>query len=187
MINSGSLNGLSKRNAIARMIEELEAKGVGRAAKTYRLRDWLISRQRYWGTPIPMLHAEDGTIVPVPADELPVVLPSVEGLDLKPKGSSPLGAATEWVEVTDPETGQTMRRDPDTMDTFVDSSWYFLRFLSPNDPTRRSRCPRPASGVPSTSTSAASSTRSCTCSTRDSSRRRCSTWAWWSSPSRSRA
>lgn len=134
MINSGSLNGLSKRNAIARMIDELQAKGVGRAAKTYRLRDWLISRQRYWGTPIPMLHAEDGTIVPVPEDELPVALPSVEGLDLKPKGASPLGAATEWVEVTDPETGQKMLRDPDTMDTFVDSSWYFLRFLSPTDP-----------------------------------------------------
>ncbi|KTS04986.1 leucyl-tRNA synthetase [Microbacterium testaceum] len=136
MINSGSLNGLSKRNAIARVIEELEAKGVGRAAKTYRLRDWLISRQRYWGTPIPMLHGEDGSITPVPADQLPVVLPSVEGLDLKPKGTSPLGAATEWVQVTDPETGQTLLRDPDTMDTFVDSSWYYLRFLSPGDETQ---------------------------------------------------
>lgn len=135
MMNSGSLNGMSKRNAIARMIEELEAKGVGRAAKTYRLRDWLISRQRYWGTPIPMLHGADGSITPVPADQLPVVLPSVEGLDLKPKGTSPLGAATEWVQVTDPETGQTLLRDPDTMDTFVDSSWYYLRFLSPDSST----------------------------------------------------
>ena len=135
MINSGSLDGLSKRHAISRVIEELEARGVGRAAKTYRLRDWLISRQRYWGTPIPMLHGEDGSITPVPADQLPVVLPSVEGLDLKPKGTSPLGAATEWVQVTDPETGQTLLRDPDTMDTFVDSSWYYLRFLSPNSDT----------------------------------------------------
>lgn len=133
MINSGALDGLSKRNAIARAIEQLTASGTGRAAKTYRLRDWLISRQRFWGTPIPMIHTEDGRIVPVPADELPVRLPSVEGLDLTPKGASPLGAATDWVTTTDPETGEPARRDPDTMDTFVDSSWYFLRFLSPND------------------------------------------------------
>lgn len=135
MINSGALNGLSKRNAIARAIEQLEASGTGRAAKNYRLRDWLISRQRFWGTPIPMLHAEDGRIIPVPADQLPVKLPSVEGLDLKPKGSSPLGAAESWVQTVDPETGDPVLRDPDTMDTFVDSSWYFLRFLSPNSET----------------------------------------------------
>ncbi|MDN8547533.1 leucine--tRNA ligase [Microbacterium sp. NM3R9] len=133
MINSGALNGLSKRNAITRAIEQLTASGTGRAAKTYRLRDWLISRQRFWGTPIPMIHTDDGRIVPVPADELPVRLPSVEGLDLTPKGASPLGAATDWVTTADPETGEPARRDPDTMDTFVDSSWYFLRFLSPND------------------------------------------------------
>lgn len=133
MVNSGSLDGLSKRNAIARVIEELEATGRGRAAKTYRLRDWLISRQRFWGTPIPMVHTDDGRIVPVPDDQLPVQLPTVQGLDLTPKGSSPLGAASEWVTTTDPETGEPARRDPDTMDTFVDSSWYFLRFLSPND------------------------------------------------------
>lgn len=135
MINSGALNGLSKRNAIARAIEQLEASGTGRAAKNYRLRDWLISRQRFWGTPIPMLHAEDGTIIPVPEDKLPVKLPSVEGLDLKPKGTSPLGGAENWVRTTDPETGDPVLRDPDTMDTFVDSSWYFLRFLSPNSET----------------------------------------------------
>jgi leucyl-tRNA synthetase len=133
MINSGALDGLSKRNAIARAIEQLTASGNGRAAKTYRLRDWLISRQRFWGTPIPMIHTDDGRIVPVPSEELPVRLPSVEGLDLTPKGSSPLGAATDWVTTTDPETGEPALRDPDTMDTFVDSSWYFLRFLSPND------------------------------------------------------
>ena len=132
MINSGALNGLSKRNAIARAIEQLEASGTGRAAKNYRLRDWLISRQRFWGTPIPMLHAEDGRIIPVSEDKLPVKLPSVEGLDLKPKGTSPLGGAESWVRTVDPETGDPVLRDPDTMDTFVDSSWYFLRFLSPN-------------------------------------------------------
>ncbi|MEU4015555.1 leucine--tRNA ligase [Microbacterium sp. NPDC028030] len=135
MINSGALNGLSKRNAIARAIEQLEASGTGRAAKNYRLRDWLISRQRFWGTPIPMLHAEDGRIIPVPEDQLPVKLPSVEGLDLAPKGTSPLGGAESWVRTTDPETGDPVLRDPDTMDTFVDSSWYFLRFLSPNSDT----------------------------------------------------
>lgn len=135
MINSGALNGLSKRNAIARAIEQLEASGTGRAAKNYRLRDWLISRQRFWGTPIPMLHAEDGRIIPVPEDQLPVKLPSVEGLDLSPKGTSPLGAAERWVRTTDPETGDPVLRDTDTMDTFVDSSWYFLRFLSPNSDT----------------------------------------------------
>lgn len=135
MINSGELNGLSKRNAIARAIEQLEASGTGRAAKNYRLRDWLISRQRFWGTPIPMLHTEDGSIVPVPEEQLPVRLPSVEGLDLSPKGTSPLGGAEAWVRTVDPETGDPVLRDPDTMDTFVDSSWYFLRFLSPNSDT----------------------------------------------------
>jgi leucyl-tRNA synthetase len=135
MINSGALNGLSKRNAIARAIEQLESRGTGRAAKNYRLRDWLISRQRFWGTPIPMLHADDGRIIPVPEDQLPVKLPSVDGLDLSPKGTSPLGGAESWVRTTDPETGDPVLRDPDTMDTFVDSSWYFLRFLSPNSDT----------------------------------------------------
>ncbi|GAA2014033.1 leucine--tRNA ligase [Microbacterium ulmi] len=133
MINSGSLDGLSKRNAIARIIEELEAAGTGRAAKSYRLRDWLISRQRFWGTPIPMIHTQDGRIVPVPADQLPLTLPDAQGLDLAPKGTSPLGGATEWMQTVDPETGEPALRDPDTMDTFVDSSWYFLRFLSPGD------------------------------------------------------
>jgi leucyl-tRNA synthetase len=135
MINSGPLDGLSKQNAISRVIELLEEAGTGRAAKTYRLRDWLISRQRYWGTPIPILHAEDGSLHPVPEDQLPLELPPTEGLDLKPKGQSPLGAATDWVQTTLPD-GRPARRDPDTMDTFVDSSWYFLRYLDPNDGTK---------------------------------------------------
>ncbi|MEJ1155582.1 leucine--tRNA ligase [Microbacterium marmarense] len=136
MINSGALDGLSKRNAIARSIEQLEAAGTGRAAKTYRLRDWLISRQRFWGTPIPMIHTADGRIVPVPHEQLPLQLPDAAGLDLTPKGTSPLGGATEWIQTTDPDTGEPALRDPDTMDTFVDSSWYFLRFLAPNDATQ---------------------------------------------------
>src|SRR4051812_48489735 len=93
MINSGPLDGLSKGNAIKRVIELLEEAGTGRASKTFRLRDWLISRQRYWGTPIPIIHGEDGTEIPVPEDQLPVLLPPSEGLDLQPKGASPLGAA----------------------------------------------------------------------------------------------
>ncbi|MDI6024546.1 leucine--tRNA ligase [Leucobacter sp. UT-8R-CII-1-4] len=139
LVNSEELNGLGKVEAIAKAIEVLEARGTGRAAKTYRLRDWLISRQRYWGTPIPILHgaeeSNEGEMRPVAHEELPVRLPASEGLDLKPKGSSPLGAATEWSNVTDAE-GQAWTRDPDTMDTFVDSSWYFLRFLSANDDTQ---------------------------------------------------
>ena len=135
MVNSGPLDGLDKQQAIARVIELLEEAGTGRAAKNYRLRDWLISRQRYWGTPIPILHTDDGREIPVSPEQLPVVLPPSEGLDLQPKGTSPLGAASEWVNVTLPD-GTVARRDPDTMDTFVDSSWYFLRFLSPNDDTQ---------------------------------------------------
>ncbi|CAG7609257.1 Leucine--tRNA ligase [Leucobacter soli] len=139
LVNSGPLDGLRKAEAIARAIEVLEERGTGRAAKTYRLRDWLISRQRYWGTPIPILHgAEEGNageMRAVGASELPVRLPASEGLDLKPKGSSPLGAATEWASVTD-AAGTAWTRDPDTMDTFVDSSWYYLRFLSSQDDTQ---------------------------------------------------
>ncbi|MFD1713897.1 leucine--tRNA ligase [Amnibacterium flavum] len=134
LINSGQFNGFSKVNAIARVIAHLEAQGVGRKAKNYRLRDWLISRQRYWGTPIPIVYDEDGNEIPVPEDQLPVALPPSEGLDLKPKGTSPLGGATEWVQTE--IDGKPVRRDTDTMDTFVDSSWYFLRFLSPNDPDK---------------------------------------------------
>ncbi|MET1043536.1 MAG: leucine--tRNA ligase [Microbacteriaceae bacterium] len=136
LMNSGPLDGLSKQHAIKRAIEVLGERGTGRAAKTYRLRDWLISRQRYWGTPIPIIHGENGELIPVPEDQLPVKLPPTEGLDLQPKGSSPLGAAEDWVNVPNPVDGTPARRDPDTMDTFVDSSWYFLRFLSPNDDTQ---------------------------------------------------
>ena len=130
LINSGSLNGLSKDSAIAKIIEELAAKELGKAAKNYRLRDWLISRQRFWGTPIPIIHCEKCGEVPVPQTQLPVELPSATGLDLKPKGTSPLGAASDWVNVDCPKCGAPAKRDADTMDTFFDSSWYFLRYTS---------------------------------------------------------
>ena len=136
MINSGALDGLSKAHAIARMTEILETEGRGRSARNFRIRDWLISRQRFWGTPIPIVHAENGELVPVPEDQLPIVLPETEGLDLTPKGTSPLGGASDWINTTNPLDGSPAKRDPDTMDTFVDSSWYFLRFLNPNDDTQ---------------------------------------------------
>jgi leucyl-tRNA synthetase len=136
LINSGPFDGLSKSNAIRRVTEALQASSLGAVAKNFRLRDWLISRQRYWGTPIPIIHCETCGEVPVPEDQLPVLLPPAEGLDLQPKGTSPLGAAEDWVNVTCPRCGAPAKRDTDTMDTFVDSSWYFLRFLSPRDETQ---------------------------------------------------
>jgi len=132
IVNSGELNGLNKSDAISKAIELVEAKGTGKGAKNFRLRDWLISRQRYWGTPIPIIHCGNCGEVPVPADQLPVELPASEGLDLSPKGTSPLGAASDWLNVDCPKCGGKAQRDSDTMDTFVDSSWYFLRFLNPN-------------------------------------------------------
>ena len=131
-VNSGPLDGLNKDDAIAAIIDLLAERGTGTPAVNYRLRDWLISRQRYWGTPIPIIHCPTCGEVPVPVADLPVRLPGSEGLDLQPKGSSPLGAAHAWAEVDCPNCGGAARRDPDTMDTFVDSSWYFLRFLNPH-------------------------------------------------------
>ena len=130
-VNSGPLDGLNTPDAVARVIEMLAEDGRAKAAVNYRLRDWLISRQRYWGTPIPIIHCPTCGEVPVPEDELPVQLPSPEGLDLQPKGTSPLGAAEEWLNVRCPRCDGPAQRDSDTMDTFVDSSWYFLRFLDP--------------------------------------------------------
>jgi leucyl-tRNA synthetase len=132
LVNSGPLDGLRKTEAIARITEILAEQGLGAAATNYRLRDWLISRQRYWGTPIPIVHCDTCGEVRVPDDQLPVELPPSEGLDLRPKGTSPLGAATDWVNVDCPQCGGPARRDTDTMDTFVDSSWYQFRFVSPN-------------------------------------------------------
>ena len=130
LVNSGALNGLNKADAIAAINTQLEKDGLGKSARNYRLRDWLVSRQRYWGTPIPIIHCPSCGEVPVPADQLPLTLPDAKGLDLKPKGTSPLGAATDWVNVACPKCGAASKRDTDTMDTFVDSSWYYLRYPS---------------------------------------------------------
>ena len=133
LVNSGKFDGLDKSSAIKAITADLEERGLGKAAKNFRLRDWLISRQRYWGTPIPIIHCSNCGEMPVPTDQLPVRLPDSKGLDLSPKGTSPLGAATDWLHVNCPSCGGSATRDTDTMDTFVDSSWYFLRYLNPQE------------------------------------------------------
>ena len=132
LVNSGPLDGLDKAAAIERIIQVLQERGTGRATTNYRLRDWLISRQRFWGTPIPIVHCPSCGEVPVPQAQLPVVLPSAEGVDMRPKGTSPLAGVRGWVEVDCPSCGGPAERDTDTMDTFVDSSWYYLRFCTPD-------------------------------------------------------
>jgi leucyl-tRNA synthetase len=135
LINSGSLNGLNKVDAIAAITKQLEADKLGKSSRNYRLRDWLVSRQRYWGTPIPIVHCDKCGEVAVPDSELPLLLPDAKGLDLKPKGQSPLAAATEWVNTKCPKCAGPAMRDTDTMDTFVDSSWYYLRYPSSTNAT----------------------------------------------------
>jgi len=131
LMNSGPINGLDKAAAITRITEILAEQGNGRAAVNFRLRDWLVSRQRFWGTPIPIVYCEGCGEIPVPDDQLPVVLPDLRGQDLVPHGVSPLAAASDWVNTECPKCGGPAKRDTDTMDTFVDSSWYFLRYCSP--------------------------------------------------------
>src|SRR5471030_2710179 len=126
IVNSDFLNGLEVEDAKAKVIAHLEELGVGKGTTQYRLRDWLVSRQRYWGCPIPVVNCERCGIVPVGEDELPVELPDIE--DYTPKGRSPLEAAEDWVKTKCPECGEPARRETDTMDTFVDSSWYYLRY-----------------------------------------------------------
>jgi leucyl-tRNA synthetase len=131
-----SLNGMAVDEAKSTIIAYLERTGAGRGTVNYRLRDWLVSRQRFWGAPIPIIHCGNCGEVPVPEEELPVVLPDLKGADLTPKGTSPLGAAADWVNVSCPKCGEPALRDTDTMDTFVDSSWYFLRYPTPHDDTQ---------------------------------------------------
>ena len=131
-VNSGLLDGLTdKASGVRRITEQLEREGRGRGTVQYRLRDWLLSRQRFWGCPIPVVHCDRCGEVLVPDDQLPVRLPELKGSALAPKGTSPLAGATEWVNVECPKCGGPARRDTDTMDTFVDSSWYFFRYCSP--------------------------------------------------------
>ncbi|HEU5215141.1 MAG TPA: leucine--tRNA ligase [Gaiellaceae bacterium] len=132
LVNSGQFDGLPAEEGARAIVAALEAEGRGKATVNYRLRDWSVSRQRYWGCPIPFIHCEQCGVVPVPEDDLPVILPDIE--DYAPKGKPPLAANEEYMAVDCPQCGAPARRDPDTMDTFVDSSWYFLRYIdSHND------------------------------------------------------
>ncbi|MGH2980980.1 MAG: leucine--tRNA ligase [Solirubrobacterales bacterium] len=131
LVNSDRFTGMSATEGIEQITAWLQEQGRGRPAVHYRLRDWLISRQRYWGCPIPIVYCEKCGIVPVPDDQLPVELPEVE--DYAPKGRSPLAAAEQWVATECPRCGAAARRETDTMDTFVDSSWYFIRYLDPRN------------------------------------------------------
>jgi leucyl-tRNA synthetase len=128
LINSGEFSELSNQEAIEKMSEFAEKKGFGKRMVTYRLKDWGISRQRYWGTPIPMLYCEKCGVVPVPEKDLPVLLP--ENVDITLQGGSPLGRVPEFVNAACPKCGGSARRETDTMDTFVDSSWYFYRYTN---------------------------------------------------------
>ncbi|MCY7396402.1 MAG: leucine--tRNA ligase [Nocardioides sp.] len=131
-VASGPLDAITdKATGIRTMIERLQDEGTGQGTVNFRLRDWLLSRQRFWGCPIPVIHCPTCGEVDVPLDQLPVELPELRGADLKPKGVSPLAGAEDWVNVDCPSCGGPARRDSDTMDTFVDSSWYHLRFTSP--------------------------------------------------------
>jgi leucyl-tRNA synthetase len=132
MVNSDRFDGKHNREAYDEIVDWLASEDRGKSAVNYRLRDWLVSRQRYWGAPIPILYCDECGMVPVPEDQLPVLLPDIE--EYAPKGKSPLAAAEDWVRTECPSCGGEARRETDTMDTFVDSSWYFLRYLdSRND------------------------------------------------------
>ncbi|MGV8847992.1 MAG: leucine--tRNA ligase [Propionibacteriaceae bacterium] len=131
-VNSDLLNGLAdKKSGVARMNSKLSTEGTGEAAITFRLRDWLLSRQRFWGCPIPIVHCPEHGEVMVPEDQLPVMLPDLRGEALHPKGTSPLASVSDWYNTTCPTCGGPATRDADTMDTFVDSSWYYYRYCSP--------------------------------------------------------
>lgn len=132
-VNSGFLNGLNNEQAISAMIEWLEGNGKGQGKVTYRLRDWLFSRQRYWGEPIPILHLEDGTMKPVPESELPLLLPQVDSIKPSGTGESPLANVEDWVNTVDPETGMKARRETNTMPQWAGSCWYYLRFIDPRN------------------------------------------------------
>lgn len=132
-VNSDFINGLHNAEAIKEMIAWLEKNGHGKGKITYRLRDWLFSRQRYWGEPIPIIHLEDGTMKTVPEDQLPLLLPDVDHIKPSGTGESPLANVTEWVNTTDPETGLPARRETNTMPQWAGSSWYYLRYIDPHN------------------------------------------------------
>ena len=171
IFNSGFLDGLDVEAAKRAAIAELERRGVGQGVVNWRLRDWGVSRQRYWGCPIPVIHCDACGVVPVPDDQLPVRLPDDVTFD---RPGNPLDHHPTWKHVACPRCGAPARRETDTFDTFVDSSWYFARFCSPHADGAGRCARRSITGCRSISISAASSTRSCICSIRASSPARCS-------------
>ena len=132
-VNSGFITGLGTQKAKKKVIEWLEQKGLGKAAVQYKLRDWLFSRQRFWGEPFPIIHLEDGTVKLVPEEDLPVMLPEVENYKIIGTGESPLTAFPEWINTIDKETGKSAKRETNTMPQWAGSCWYYLRFLDPNN------------------------------------------------------
>ena len=133
MVNSGQFDGMASSDAREEIVSWLEQQKLGRAKTSYKMRDWLISRQRYWGSPIPIIHCETHGAVAVPEDQLPVVLPDIEDFAPRGDGTTALGRATDWVNTTCPDCGKPARRETDTMDGFADSSWYLLRYADPNN------------------------------------------------------
>ena len=181
LANSRFLDGMTVEEAKAEVASRLEKAGIGERTINYRLRDWLVSRQRPWGCPIPMIHCAKCGVVPVPKDQLPVQLPEMINFNVK---GNPLDADTAWKTTTCPACKGPAVRDTDTLDTFADSSWYFIRFTNPDfdEPVDKAR--RRITGCRWTSISAASSMRSCICSMRAISPAPCPSWTWsrWQEP-----
>ena len=160
LMNSGDYSGMPSQDAMVKMSKFAEEKGFGKATVTFRLKDWGISRQRYWGTPIPMIYCPACGIVPVPEKDLPVLLP--DNVDITLAGGSPLARVPEFVNVKCPKCSGDARRETDTMDTFVDSSWYFYRYTDPKLDTAPVTLTQSGTGSRLTNTLAVSSTPSCT-------------------------
>lgn len=178
-VNSDFLNGLNNEEAVAKMIDWLEENGKGQGKVTYRLRDWLFSRQRYWGEPIPILHLEDGTMKTVPEDQLPLLLPDIDQIKPSGTGESPLANVTEWVNTIDPETGMKARRETNTMPQWAGSCWYYLRFIDPHNDKELISRRNSSSGCQLICTLAEQSTQYFTCCTLVSGTKCCMIWVLW--------
>ena len=178
LVNSDFLNGLTVKEAIPTMIKWLEEKGIGEEKVNYKLRDWVFSRQRYWGEPIPLVNCPKCGWVPLPESELPLVLPNVESYEPTDTGESPLSKMTDWVNCKCPKCGGDAQRETDTMPQWAGSSWYYLRYMDPHNDRRLPPRKRWSTGAPWTGTTAAWSTPRSTCSTAASGTSSSMTSAW---------